>query len=103
MTYPIILSQGWSKLADEVDAEIKRARKKFPGCDNMTLAMAEEAGELVRAVLSRWHAIRSFPASNPYDVELREAIRKEAVQTMAMCVRLILEGDPMQMLPPSGE
>lgn len=62
---------------DDVRAELIRARAKFPGDRIMTLAMSEEAGELVKAVLDE-------PAAN---------VRKEAVQTAAMAARIVLDGD----------
>lgn len=63
-------------LAD-VRAEIIRARAKFPGARIMTVALAEEFGELVKAVLDE-------SAAN---------VRKEAVQTATMCARVVLDGD----------
>lgn len=61
----------------EVRAEIVRARAKFPGDQIMTLAMAEEFGELCKAVLDE-------PAAE---------VRKEAVQAAAMAARVVLDGD----------
>lgn len=63
-------------LAQVLD-EVLRARAKFPGDRVMGLALAEEFGELIKAVLD----------------ESPERVRKEAVQTAAMCVRLVLDGD----------
>lgn len=62
---------------DQVRAELTRARALFPGDRIMTLAMAEEFGELVKAVLD----------------EHSSDVRKEAVQTAAMAARVILDGD----------
>lgn len=69
---------------DEVDrffeqakAELRRARAKFPGDRIMTLALAEEFGELCKAVLD----------------ESAEAVRKEAVQVACMAARVVLDGD----------
>jgi len=62
---------------DQVRAELARARSKFPGDRIMTLAMAEEFGELVKAVLD----------------EHSSDVRKEAVQTAAMAARVVLDGD----------
>jgi len=61
----------------EVRAEILRARTKFPGDRLMTVALAEEFGELCKAVLD----------------EPRANVRKEAVQTACMCARVVLDGD----------
>lgn len=62
---------------DQVRAELAHARSKFPGDRIMTLAMAEEFGELVKAVLD----------------EHSSDVRKEAVQTAAMAARVVLDGD----------
>lgn len=61
----------------EVRAELLRARDKFPGDRIMTLALAEEFGELVKAVLD----------------EPPENVRKEAVQVAVMAARVALDGD----------
>lgn len=65
------------KFLAEVKAELERALCLFPEDDVTTLAMSEEAGELVKAVLD----------------EPAYAVRKEAVQTAAMAARLALRGD----------
>lgn len=61
----------------EIRAELVRARAKFPGGRIMGLALAEEFGELVKAMLDE-------PAA---------AVRKEAVQTAVMAARVALDGD----------
>lgn len=61
----------------EVRAELLRARSKFPGDRIMTIALAEEFGELCKAILDE-------PAAN---------VRKEAVQTAVMAARVVLDGD----------
>lgn len=61
----------------EVRAELMRARTKFPGDRIMGLALAEEFGELCKAMLD----------------ESAENVRKEAVQTAVMCARVVLDGD----------
>jgi hypothetical protein len=61
----------------EVRAELMRARAKFPGDRIMTIALAEEFGELCKAVLD----------------ECSANVRKEAVQTAVMCARVVLDGD----------
>jgi hypothetical protein len=60
--------------------EVRRARAKFPDPSNLTVAFAEEAGEVVKAVMGE-------PWENVYN---------EAVQAAAMACRLALEGDPLQ-------
>ena len=76
--------EGRAAAPDEVDlffeqskAELRRARAKFPGDRIMTLALAEEFGELCKAVLD----------------ESAEAVRKEAVQVACMAARVVLDGD----------
>lgn len=84
----------------EVAAEVERARKLFPDPTLLTMALAEEAGEVTKAVLD----MRQGKAT-------RHDLRKEIRQTMAMCIRLAEEGDPAAgLLPvidcapaPSGE
>lgn len=61
----------------EVRAELTRARTKFPGDRIVTIALAEEFGELCKAILDE-------PAEN---------VRKEAVQTAVMAARVVLDGD----------
>lgn len=63
--------------------ELARARAKFPSANHRTLALAEEAGEVVKAVLD----LRAGKGT------LAE-LHTEIYQTMAMCVRLLEEGDP---------
>ena len=62
---------------EEVRAELIRARAKFPGDRIMTIALAEEFGELAKAILDE-------PAAD---------VRKEAVQTAAMAARIVFDGD----------
>jgi hypothetical protein len=68
---------GVEAFLDEVRAELIRARSKFPGDRIMTIALAEEFGELCKAILD----------------ESSAAVRKEAVQTAVMCARVVLDGD----------
>lgn len=70
-------SEELDKFLSEVKAEVVRARDKFPGRRIMGLALAEEFGELMKAMLDE------HPAN----------VRKEAVQTAAMCIRVAVEGD----------
>jgi NTP pyrophosphatase (non-canonical NTP hydrolase) len=62
---------------DDIEAELKRARTKFPGANVTMLALMEEVGELAKA---------SFEES-------RANVRKEAVQVAVMAIRMILDGD----------
>ena len=61
----------------DVQAEFYRGRAKFPGNELKTVALSEEFGELVKAVLD----------------ETAADVRKEAVQVAAMCLRLVMDGD----------
>lgn len=71
----------------DVADELRRARAKFPGTDLLTTAFAEEAGELVKAILDNYNGKQSD-------------IYVEAIQTIAMVVRLLEEGDPVHRLKP---
>ncbi|WP_020201897.1 hypothetical protein [Cupriavidus sp. WS] len=61
----------------DVSAELRRARAKFPGDRIMTIALAEEFGELCKAILDE-------PGANVW---------KEAVQTAVMAARVAIDGD----------
>ncbi|KAF0801803.1 hypothetical protein A6D6_04241 [Alcanivorax xiamenensis] len=61
----------------EVVAELERARRLFPGDRIMGLALAEEFGELIKALLD----------------EPGKAVWKEAVQTAVMAARVAIDGD----------
>lgn len=110
-----MLSQGWNKLADEIDEEIKRARAKFPNPLLLTTALTEEHGEAIRAVLEHYYAVNERDAAyvaghiaaahaltDPIN-KARAEVRKELIQTAAMCIRLALEGDPAHRLSPQSE
>lgn len=65
-----------------VKKEAEKARTKFPSSRLLGLAFAEESGELIKAVLD-------FEQKGG----TKEQIYKEAVQTCAMALRLLTEGD----------
>lgn len=69
-------------------AEVERARAKFLSPDHLTLAFAEESGEVVKAILDFKHGKAHI-----------EDVQKEMVQAMAMLIRLAEEGDPTVKLP----
>ena len=69
----------------QVQAELLRARAKFPTAEHRTLALMEEAGEVVKAALD---------LHNRKPGATLAAVHAEIIQTMAMCVRLLEEGDP---------
>ena len=71
------MSSTTNELFQQVDAEIARARFKFPANTHLTVALTEEVGELAQALLEkRWG-----------DAKM------EAVQVMAVAARIYLEGD----------
>lgn len=65
------------KLLSEIHQELIRARAKFPGDNVTTLALMEEVGELATALFE----------------EEANAVRKEAIQTAVMAMRVVLDGD----------
>lgn len=82
---------GWSsKLWPKANDEADRARKIFPTEKNhTTLALAEEAGEVVQAAMNYYHGTGTM-----------EKLEKEIVQCVAMCIRLWEDGDVSIDLPP---
>jgi NTP pyrophosphatase (non-canonical NTP hydrolase) len=78
VSYPVYTTEMGSQLVEEIDAELAKARKKFPSPEASMCALTEEVGELAKAMLD----------------ESRERVRKEAIQVIAMAVRIIQEGDP---------
>lgn len=71
-----------SDFLDAVQAEVIRARNLFPTNKHMLAVMAEEAGEVCKAMLDRDNGTAA-------DADVYE----ECVQTAAMCLRLAVEGD----------
>lgn len=63
---------------EQVAAELKRARTKFPSSRHSMTALMEEVGELAKAMLD----------------ESPERVYAEAVQVAAMAARVAEEGDP---------
>jgi hypothetical protein len=63
---------------DELNAEVTRARVKFPGNRLLLAALVEEVGELSRAYLQR---------------EGAERVRIEALQCACVAIRIAEEGD----------
>jgi hypothetical protein len=87
---------------NEVDAELVRARAKFPSTHLVTTALSEEYGEAVRAVLEHYYVSGKTEASTEMVQAARAAVRKELVQTAAMAVRLEEEGDEVHHVVPSS-
>jgi NTP pyrophosphatase (non-canonical NTP hydrolase) len=65
------------KLFEDIEAELQRARNKFPGKNVTFAALVEEVGELAKATFE----------------EPRANVRKEAIQVAVMACRMILDGD----------
>ena len=63
---------------NELVEELERARTKFPGADHMMIALAEEHGELAKALLD----------------ESWERVRAEAIQVACCALRIATESDP---------
>ena len=84
MPHSIILSEGWSEMAEAIDYEIARERKKFPQSNLLHAALVEELGEATQALLNQYHGDKT-PSRDIY---------KELIQTAAMVIRLAQEGDP---------
>jgi hypothetical protein len=74
-------------------ARARSAMIQFPQPNYMLLKVAEEAGEVVKTGVHLAEG-RDF---TPGDLE------DEVVDTIAMCLRLLLEGDETIKLPPSCE
>lgn len=66
-----------------LDAEIDRARHKFPDTTFLLAALMEEVGELAQALID--HSKGKQPPENVY---------AEAIQVAAMAIRIAEEGDP---------
>jgi NTP pyrophosphatase (non-canonical NTP hydrolase) len=62
----------------QLQAEVIRARRKFPGNALLLAALTEEVGELARELLQRGG---------------KERIRKEAYQVACVALRIVEEGD----------
>lgn len=61
-----------------LEAELKRARAKFPGNRFLLAALTEEVGELAQALLQRKQV---------------GEVRKEALQVACVAIRIFEEGD----------
>ena len=82
MSYPIYVPQIGNELAEAINEEIARARKKFPENRHKLAALVEEVGELAQALLDHERGDGSI-----------NDIRKEAIQVAAMAIRIYSEGD----------
>jgi hypothetical protein len=72
-------------ICEEITQEVIRAESKHPiwpdDYIHQAAIVCEESGELIRAALNDYY---DGPTPNS-----REEIRKEAIQTAAMCIRLL--------------
>lgn len=72
-----------SGIIQALDAELIAARKKFPSNKQLLHAFNEESGEVTKALLD----LQQGKAT-------ADDVRKELIQVMSMCTRLLQEGDP---------
>ena len=77
-----------AQLVEEARTEADKAMRKFPQPNYVISKVAEEAGEVVKAEI---HCAEGR--------ETTENVRAEIVQTMAMLIRLYVEGDQVHGLP----
>src|SRR5688572_30668858 len=107
MGYPIQLSQGWATIAEDIDAEIRRARQKFPDTRMLVTALSEEYGEAIREILNHYHHHEQGQRGESQDTEdprvMVNKARKELIQCAAMCIRLYMDGDPSHHFPGNQE
>ena len=82
-----------STFLDDVWAEVRIAREKFPGPNPTVAALAEEVGEVAKAMLH----IREGKHNNWW------LVYKEAVQVAAMALRCATEGDETIGAVPTAE
>ena len=83
MSYPIDRGLGYPESPNEATLcdlaeELCAARKKFPGNALLLAALAEEVGELARALLQR---------------QGKERVQREALQVACVAIRIFEEGD----------
>ena len=70
------------EMVGDIMNELARARKKFPGNKHQNTALAEEVGELSKALLEL-----------ETDEATHQDVYDEAVQVAAMAIRVATEGD----------
>jgi len=93
MTNNIVTDQALDTFLSDVHIEVLRAVEKFPQPNPTIAAMAEESGELAKAMLH----IREGKSNDWWEVY------NEAVQLAAMACRCALEGDPTVNAVPTQE
>lgn len=67
----------------EIEAELERARAKFPMPNPTFVALVEEVGELAQALLN----------CRPASPEHSKRVYEEAIQCAVMAIRVMEEGD----------
>lgn len=80
------------KLMIDVEEELKRARKLYPSSEHMTLAHAEEAGEVVKAAMDIFSKMKK-DAQIETKKNYYGRLRKEIVQSIVTAIRLAENGD----------
>lgn len=90
---PVQQAAGWGDLIASAVVEAEKAMQKFPQPNYVISKFAEEAGEVVKALIHHAEGRES-----------REAVIGEMRQTIAMLYRLWIEGDEVHGLRPlAGE
>jgi len=77
---------------NDLEAELARARRKFPVCEHTYAALLEELGELANALIE--HKCGRASVRN---------VRAEALQVACVAVRIGSEGDMAYSLAPSTD
>ena len=78
-------------ICQKAGAEMAKAKAKFPQPTYVTLKVAEEAGEVVRGAVHYAEGRLSW-----------DELENEAIQTIAMILRLLTEGDEINgVIPPA--
>jgi NTP pyrophosphatase (non-canonical NTP hydrolase) len=92
MSYPIYVDN--SKIHDEINNEVMRATRKFPTWPTDPVhasdIIAEELGELKQAILEVTYEPGKSTESD---------VRKETIQTAAMCIRFLKSIDKYKYEP----
>ena len=73
------------KVLADIEAELDRARTKFPSNEDVLPALTEEVGELNQALIQQKH--------EPHKGKTDHDVYMEAIQTAVMAIRIASEGD----------
>ena len=74
------------KVLADIEAELDRARTKFPSNVDVLPALTEEVGELSQALIQQKH--------EPHKGKTDRDVYMEAIQTAVVAIRIASEGDP---------